>query len=363
MINLSLAGRKVLMLAPCLGKFGGIETFCLTLCEDILKKGGTIRLMRKMVSGFSSDGSIERNQTEISSSWPSGLIENFTSEYVVPREKKIHEGIKDCDLVHLHNPMVEGVWWAKKEKKPCVMTVYNWRRKGFNPRLLAWQWAVKKADRRWYISDYVWDTWEKVRKKSSDRLPVISRMPKDEHPTNKRRGFLFIGRFVPNKGINILIEAYKQICPDPNMWPLLLVGDGPLRKEVASLVKQKKIRGVTITGFVSEAERHRYTREAKWMVTPPHTNEDLGLTPLEARSVGVPCIASTDGGVPETAGKHALFCKPGCVNSLAKRLQQAIDMSETEYEQKVLLTSEGLQNYVRPLDQYAENYLQLLKKQ
>ena len=52
MINLSLAGRKVLMLAPCLGKFGGIETFCLTLCEDILKKGGTIRLMRKMVSGF-----------------------------------------------------------------------------------------------------------------------------------------------------------------------------------------------------------------------------------------------------------------------------------------------------------------------
>ena len=51
------------------------------------------------------------------------------------------------------------------------------------------------------------------------------------------------------------------------------------------------------------------------MVTPPHTKEDLGLTPLEARSVGVPCIASRDGGVQETAGKHSLLCKPGDAES------------------------------------------------
>ena len=35
-------------------------------------------------------------------------------------------------------------------------------------------------------------------------------------------------------------------------------------------------------------------------------------------------------------------------------------MSEAEYEQKSLLTKEELHDYVRPLDQYAENYLQLL---
>ena len=159
-----------------------------------------------------------------------------------------------------------------------------------------------------------------------------------------------------------MIEAYSQICPNPETWPLYLVGDGPLRKEVARLVKQKNIKGVTLTGFVSETERYHYTREAKWMVTPPHTNEDLGLTPLEARSVGVPCIATLDGGVPETAGKNALFCKPGCVDSLAKCLQEAIEMSEAEYEQKALLTKDGLKDYVRPLDQYAENYLQLLSR-
>ena len=89
--------------------------------------------------------------------------------------------------------MVEGVWFAKKLSKPCVMTIYNWHRKGLNPRLLAWRWAVNQADRRWYISEFVWDSWEKKRRKGSGRLPVISRMPQQESPSEKRKGFLFIG--------------------------------------------------------------------------------------------------------------------------------------------------------------------------
>ena len=65
----------------------------------------------------------------------------------------------------------------------------------------------------------------------------------------------------------------------------------------------------------------------------PIPNEDLGLTPLEARSVGVPCIATTDGGVKETAGPHALFCKPGDVNSLAECMKKAIQMEESQYQE------------------------------
>ena len=348
------------MIAPCLGKFGGIETFCLTLADDLIKRGAIVHLMRKKVNGFHLDGSIEKNEGEISSNWSPKIKENYSSQYVTPKDYKIYQAIKSFDLIHLHNPMLEGILWAKKEKKPCVMTVYNWRRKGFSPRLLAWNWAVRNADRRWYISEFVWDTWEKVRRKGSDRLPVISKMPQGECPIHKRKGFLFIGRFVPNKGIRNLLDAYHQVSPNPDIWPLTLVGDGPLWKEVSKFISDKLIKGVILTGFVSESERHKYTRNAKWMVTPPHTNEDLGLTPLEARSVGVPCIATNDGGVTETAGKHAIFCQRGCVKSLVKGLQQAVDMPDAEYEQRVLATKEGLQEYVRPLDEYAENYLQLL---
>ena len=239
-INQELSGKKILMIAPCLGKFGGIEAFCLTLCEDIINRGASISLLRKKVNGFFSDGSIEQNEDEITSAWPNGLKKNFSSQYVTPRDSKILDAIKDCDLVHLHNPIVEGVWWAKKEKKPCVMTVYNWRRRGIHPRLLAWKWAVKNADRTWYISEFVWRTWEKYKCDKSDRLPVVSKMPKGQYDTGKRKGFLFIGRFVPNKGIRILLDAYHIISPDPELWPLTLVGNGPLRVEVENIILTKK---------------------------------------------------------------------------------------------------------------------------
>ena len=88
--------------------------------------------------------------------------------------------------------MVEGVWHAKKINKPCVMTIYNWRRQGIYPRLLAWRWAVSQAHRRWYISEFVWDSWEKKRRQGSARLPVVSRMPQGETPPKKEMDFYLL---------------------------------------------------------------------------------------------------------------------------------------------------------------------------
>ena len=359
---LELADRRIVMLAPCLGKFGGIETFCITLIEDLIKRGAKIRLLRKKVRGFATDGSIEKNETEIRLTWTEKESDRFTSQFVSPKDLVIKDAIRDCDLVHLHNPMVKGVWYAKKFRKPCVMTIYNWRRRGFHPRLIAWKWAVNQVDRRWYISEFVWNTWERKRRKNSDRLPVVSRMPIEETPPNQRKGFLFIGRWIPNKGIRVLLEAYRKLSPDPVKWPLIMLGDGPLRFAVMKTIKEKNIQGVHLPGFVTECERHNYTRAAKWMVTPPNTMEDLGLTPLEARSVGVPCIATTDGGVIETAGKAALFCKPGDQDSLEKCMRKAIKMSEYDYLLKSKATKIDLDMYVRTLDEYSQVYKSLMSK-
>jgi glycosyltransferase involved in cell wall biosynthesis len=357
-----LSNAKILMLAPCLGKFGGIETFCLTLIEDLIHRGASVRLLRKKVAGFQDNGSIQKNEGEIRSSWAEEESKRFTSQFVSPKDAVIKSAIRECDLVHLHNPMVEGVWYAKKFSKPCVMTIYNWRRKGIHPRLLAWRWAVSQSDRRWYISEFVWDSWEKKRRQGSARLPVVSRMPRGETVPDKRKGFLFIGRWIPNKGIRILLEAYARLEADPQEWPLTMLGDGPLREEVLHWIQVMGIQGVQLPGFVSETERHSYTRNAKWMVTPPHTQEDLGLTPLEGRSVGVPCIATTDGGVKETAGPHALFCKPGDIKSLLQCLRVAVEMKETKYAELANLAKIRLTDYVRPLHEYSENFIQLINQ-
>ena len=119
-ISESLSGIKILILAPCLGKFGGIESFCLTLCEDILARGAMVTLLRKKVKGFATDRSIEKNESEIFKTWTIKQRQSFSSQYVAPRDRKVREAIKDSDLVHLHNPMVEGMWWAKKNTSPVL---------------------------------------------------------------------------------------------------------------------------------------------------------------------------------------------------------------------------------------------------
>ena len=139
-----------------------------------------------------------------------------------------------------------------------------------------------------------------------------------------------------------------------------LAGDGPLREGVLGKIKAEHIEGVEVLGFVSEEQRKELTRRAKWMVTPPNTNEDLGLTPLEARNVGVPCIVTNDGGLCETGGTDALRSEPGDLGGLTRSLETAARMSETEYDERSRHTKEELCDYLQPLARYTEEYRKLL---
>ena len=360
--DLDLSGVRTLFVAPCLGRFGGIEAFCHALAEEILRCGAKVTILRKRVSGFSANGSIESQEQELREKLGVELADRLVTEFVSARSPRLLAEVWKADLVHVHNPLVEIIVTAKILRKPCVTTIYNWRRRNLHWRTLGWAAGARLADRRWYISEFVWDSWEQHRRTGSARLPVVSRMPAGRISPNRRKGFLFLGRWIPNKGLRTLLEAYRTVAPDGTRWPLILVGDGPLREEIERRVKEENIDGVQFTGFVSDEERNRLIRNAKWMVTPPNTNEDLGLTPLEARAVGVPCIVSKDGGLKETGGPHALRCRPGCSESLAQAMREAIGMSEDCYARLSELSKEGLADYVRPLDDYAIAYRELLRK-
>ena len=84
-----LSNLKILMIAPCLGKFGGIETFCLTLIQDLIKRGASVRLLRKRVAGFLDDGTIQKNENEIMSLWTDEESKRFVSQFVSPRDSVI----------------------------------------------------------------------------------------------------------------------------------------------------------------------------------------------------------------------------------------------------------------------------------
>jgi glycosyltransferase involved in cell wall biosynthesis len=187
-------------------------------------------------------------------------------------------------------------------------------------------------------------------------VPTVSNLPTVEVPVEKRGGFVFAARWIENKGADKLVAAYAQAGLDPEQWPLRMLGDGPLRGWLLEEVRAHGIRGIEMPGFVTEEEKHRATASARWMVVPPHTNEDMGLTAIESRSVGVPVIATRDGGLPEAAGPGALLCEPGDVEDLARVLQEAAAMPDEIYRERAQLAKSSLKGYLVPLSFYTEQY-------
>jgi len=274
--------------------------------------------------------------------------------------KEIADAIRWADIVHLQNASPDVVFLAKFLRKPIVLTIHNYMARPWNAHRLLWRFSARLADARWYNSNFVLKTWEGDHpRRGSRKIPTTSRLPEGWTPPNERRGFVFIGRWIPNKGIETLIDAYARVDLDRVAWPLTLIGDGPLRTSIEARL-QKLGLSVQMPGFVDDATKAQYLKGARWIVIPPHTNEDFGLTALEARNLGVPCIITRDGGLPEAGGGQSLMCEPRDPEGLARLLERAARMNADEYAARAEKTKRELAEEMVPLSFYPDAYRHIL---
>ena len=125
-----------------------------------------------------------------------------------------------------------------------------------------------------------------------------------------------LGRFVPQKGFDILINAFAQANLDG--WDLLLAGDGPERQSLEA----RAGANVHFLGRASRKEVAALLTGAQIFALPSRL-EPLGIVNLEAMICGKPVIASRVGGVPEvvTDGETGLLVPPENVDALAAALR------------------------------------------
>lgn len=326
----------------------------MALAEHLKDVSGVeVRLRFKKANGFSPTSELDGMCKE--------SCVNFG--YVKKMSKALWEEILWSDLVHAQNAPPDVALFCKLLRKPFVLTIHNWLRRYGSLRCLSWKWASSLAHRRWYNSNFVLATWEPDGPGiGSLRVPTISPMKGNESPSGQRCGFVFAARWIPNKGLEDLLEAYQRGGFDPQLWPLHLIGDGPLRDKILKKIQSDGITGVVVHGFVSEAKKKELISKARWLVACSNTHEDMGLTPIEARSVEVPCIVTRDGGLPESGGEAALICEPGNVDALSETLQKAASMDEVEYRKRSLIGRESLSGYLFPMSFYHEQYKIVLNK-
>jgi len=115
---------------------------------------------------------------------------------------------------------------------------------------------------------------------------------------------LFVGRLIPVKGVNYLIEAVKIVREYISDIRLTLLGDGPMR-DIYELQAQKELGdGFEFLGAQSQDVVKKYLEKAYLFCAPSVVmsngqTETFGVVFAEAQAMGVPIVSFASGGIPE----------------------------------------------------------------
>jgi len=146
--------------------------------------------------------------------------------------------------------------------------------------------------------------------------------PIDEFCDGKAN-ILFVGRLEKRKGLNYLLEAFKQVKQEIPDSRLIIVGPGTrLRRKYEKQVMRSGLKDVVFTGFVSYDELPRYYKTADVFCAPATGRESFGIVLLEAMAVGKPIVASNIEGYASvvTHGVDGLLVPPEDKEMLAQTL-------------------------------------------
>jgi len=117
---------------------------------------------------------------------------------------------------------------------------------------------------------------------------------------------LFAGRLHPRKGADKCIESINIIKDSHPNVRLVIAGTGPDESRLKSMVDKFNLsKFVKFSGFVSDETLSHFYSQADLFLMPsrqmqsPPESEGFGIVFLEAAAAGLPCIGSTEGGVPD----------------------------------------------------------------
>ena len=105
---------------------------------------------------------------------------------------------------------------------------------------------------------------------------------------------LNLGRLGTEKNLSELVEMFSIALSQNSKLTMLIVGDGPARKELEELAEKLGVADhVIFTGMVDPTEVHKYYQLGDIFVSAS-TSETQGLTYVEAAANGLPLLCRRD---------------------------------------------------------------------
>lgn len=145
---------------------------------------------------------------------------------------------------------------------------------------------------------------------------------------NDKVNLLFVGRLVPYKCADVVIEAISKLDRDTlNKVHLTIVGDGSEKSSLEQQVQELNLgESVYFAGWVNQQETLQYYNQSD-IFCFPSIREFGGAVVLEAMACGLPCIVADNGGIAEYISEANGFkIEPISKEYLAKQLTEKIKL-------------------------------------
>jgi phosphatidylinositol alpha-mannosyltransferase len=223
----------------------------------------------------------------------------------------------DYEVVHVHEPLSPTLPLVAIERAPeqtaVVGTFHASAPRGVAYRLgrpllrrysrrLDGRVAVSHAARR-FASRYFPEDY-RVIPNGVDPARFHPRVAPLEGLGPERPTILFVGRFYPRKGAQILFRALPRIAARIPDVRLLVVGGGPLEPWYRQLARRAPC-DVRFLGELPARDMPRAYRSADVFVAPSTGQESFGIVHLEAMACAVPIVASDIEGYRELLDRGA----------------------------------------------------------
>jgi phosphatidylinositol alpha-mannosyltransferase len=177
---------------------------------------------------------------------------------------------------------------------------------------------------------------------------------------------LFVGRIEERKGLIYLLKAFEILKRKYQNLRLIVVGEGPERKNCEDFVKEKKLKDVVFLGELRGKELFKIYRTGHIFCAPSIFGESFGLVILEAMASGLPFVAFANEGykswLKEKKGEEFLVPPKNYV-LLAKKIEILIKNPQKRKELSLWGQKEAREFSWSNIAQKVLNFYQICKAQ
>ena len=178
----------------------------------------------------------------------------------------------------------------------------------------------------------------------------------------RKPAFAFVGRFVPEKGIPVLLRAASRIAAEGFDFELRLIGDGPVRADVEREIDRTGLRSrVRMLGFLGGTKQREALEDVLAVVMPSVWEEAAGLAAIEQMVYGRLVIASAIGGLQEIVGDSGITFPAGDDGALADKMRSVLRNPALAREYGTRARARSLQLFTRQrmIEDHAKVYRRL----